>query len=196
MLRDSLRAALLFSALFLFVGCRGSAPKTLIISEGAYSSSPALVTQISIGDLNVLKTPRVVTGEAEKTQPRAMGASSFGWKGGNGNARVIVSWVELLTGRAWRADTNVEIARLERNAYGAAEISVILGPHGLFVLASDPLPNEGPNFDLVSVCGVRTPMADSNIQAEIEEHAQLKRALARVYPPVSSEDSTCPEPEQ
>lgn len=81
-------------------------------------------------------------------------------------------WVEVLTGRAYEAQT--EVSRQDIHVRdGQSPLVVVLLPGGAMVVGSDPGPlSDGPERrDLARVCGTRRPDLDRDVStsAAIEE---------------------------
>ncbi|QDC09483.1 hypothetical protein FHY55_09590 [Oceanicola sp. D3] len=181
-------------AVALLAGCLGgAAPSEIELTRGTYRATPAYFTEVSLDGGQYLPLPSAMAGHADEMEPRTQNSMYLGWRGGSGKVPVRVSWVELLSGRAWVAETAVDMGALERSASGAARIGVIVGPNGLLLVASDPLPTEGGPRNLARTCGKRAPDNDRDLRAETGSEPKLARLFSYSYPPVP-ETTECPEP--
>lgn len=159
-------------------------------------ASPVLVTSAEVEGVMVLPIADVVVAaDAEDPEvPRNLGTYLMGWSaGGQDSITLRARWVELLTDRAWEASATISPRDLELNGNDTAELTLIFGPHGQMVVASDPLPQDGPRRDVAQVCGQRIPAADRDVSAEANSIARLASTLAFDYPPLPAE-TICPEP--
>jgi hypothetical protein len=192
---EAVRAALVATALG---GCWAEGPTTLGFAMSSFSWSPVLVTEAKVEGIAPLPIKAlVVAASAEDLSvPRDLGTYSMDWAAGaNDSVTVHATWVELLTDRAWEAAVDISPRDLTQRHAGTASLTLVFGPHGEMIVASDPLPDEGPRRDLVQVCGQRKPSADRDIAAEADAIAQLASTLALTFPPVPT-DTRCPEPRE
>ena len=194
-----MRALALCLALTLtLAGCWSKPPRILQFSMSSFSYSPVLVLGAEVdgvSDLPIFET--VVAAAAEDLDvPRDLGIYSMDWSaGGRDTVTVRAQWVELRTDTAWQAEAVIAPQDLERYQEWSAELTVVFGPHGQMIVASDPMPDQGPRRDLVQVCGQRLPEADRDVSAGIDAIGGLARALARDYAPVPA-STPCPEPQE
>lgn len=175
-------------------GCWEKAPTTLNLSLSTFSYSPVLMTAVEVEGMAPLDTVVVASRAEDPDLPRSLGLYSMNWSaGGKNRVTVRARWVELLTDKAWEAAIDIAPRDLTRPREGTAILTLVFGPHGQLLVASDPISPAEPRRDLAQVCGTRAPSADRDISAEVDAIAQLASTLALDFPPVP--DATpCPEP--
>lgn len=187
------RLAAMFGVMVAVAGCQTEAPQEMAFSLTSYQSSPALVAAVLVGERSAIPLPTVVFGMADTGEVRSTSTERLRWDGASGSVQVKAQWIEMLTNRAYEAQTTVKVADLFHSQPDVVDLTLIIGPNGLMLIGSDPLPTEGPPRDVARVCGTRVPAQDRAIAAEANDHAKLTEALALTYPPVPP-DSECPEP--
>ena len=191
-----MRRAAITALALLAAGCGSAgAAEYLALSFGAYRSAPVLVTHFAI-EKPLAPTPEmVVSGAAENAVPRTSGSSAISLPrdaGGDGKWTVSAQWIELQSGRAYRADLPVPISALSEVSR-AAELNVIFGPNGLMILGSDRVGNrKADRVDLVAGCGDRVPGSDRNWGQETGKFTQLPH-VRRNMSAVPSR-TVCPAP--
>ncbi|MGU3575627.1 hypothetical protein ACLBWZ_08840 [Brucellaceae bacterium C25G] len=109
----------------------------------------------------------VVDGGGDKP-PRTSGSGNYMVsyrKGWGDDISIDITWVELSSGEAWRAETSLSVKDMERSASGAVQLLPILAPGGLLIISSDPIPGTARDqtvSDLARICGTRVPELDKN----------------------------------
>lgn len=190
-----LRSALLLS--LLSSACTPAASQDTSLSFGAFKSSPVVLTQFGIeGPMGPIGQPQLVAGDADGSLPRTGGGIQIGWPG-NGGAdgmwRLEAQWVELPTGRAYRAALDVPVDGIETQ-YSIKILDIIFGPHGLFIAASDKLSDDykiTPN-SLAGTCGTRMPAADEDLRRRTDTFTEMDFIMDKTPPFPARTD--CPDP--
>lgn len=150
------------------------------IGFASYGGHPVVIKEFILNtQRSSLFAERVVDGGGE-APPITSGAGNHlvsYRKGWGGDISIDVSWVELSTGEAWQATANVSADRMTRSASGAIELMPILGPGGLLIISSDPIPETAQDQrvnDLARICGTRVPELD-------QDYASNPRALPGLW---------------
>lgn len=191
-----MRRAAITALALLASGCGSAgAAEYLALSFGAYRSAPVLVTHFAI-EKPLAPTPEmVVSGAAENAVPRTSGSSAISLPrdaGGDGKWTVSAQWIELQSGRAYRADLPVPISALSEVSR-AAELNVIFGPNGLMIIGSDKPGNQpSARVDLVAGCGDRAPRSDRAWGKETGRFPQLPQIRQHMRPVPAK--TICPAP--
>ncbi|MEP4198652.1 MAG: hypothetical protein ABJL99_23765 [Aliishimia sp.] len=187
----------LICALILAFGlsaCRFGSPDSISIAFSAYASTPVVVTDMSVNGQRFNFFPKVVRGKGDTNRPmEGAGRMLLGYPKGSSEMALEISWVELLTQRAFRATTLVSLKSLEISASGAAEFMPVFGPGGLLIVASDPIPKTAQDktiVDVARVCAERDISADTDFAADPGEFAGLLEAVEATYPAAAA--SECP----
>lgn len=180
----------------LLLGCTfTAAADPLTLTFGSYRSSPVLLTHFSIESLLAPTPEMVIISAAEEKVPRTNGASAAISAprdvGGDRRWMVAAQWIELQTSRAYRSEVSIPISGLTE-AYGAYELNVIFGPHGLFLIGSDRIGNQPEDrVDLAMNCGQRVPSADRDWGRNIGRYPELP-AVRNYMRPVPSRTDCAP----
>ena len=169
-----LRAAVACGLAALLGSCTSGEPTGLGLSFSSHASVPVVLTGYRLNG-HALMTPPVpdlVAGVADVEWPR-VGNGHYALAYPRGTDPDVLTleleWVELLSGRAWRAEADVPISKLSGEAGRKVEVMPIFGADGLLIISSDPVPTStGPEpvADVLRLCGTRVPEAD---QADIAQ---------------------------
>jgi hypothetical protein len=184
-------------ALCLSLGaCSPTEPELLWLSFGAYSSSPVVLLEFSVNEKLGMQGLELVTGSSEG-QPRGSGGASLGYPPGEppGSVAIAAQWVELFTGKAWRAEMTLaakDLIWIETSG-PTMLMTPVFGPNGLFRVTSETASSAGiVQKDVARLCGMRAPEADADFTQRADQVAQLTELLDFPYPPVI--DPECPYP--
>jgi len=175
-----------FAAMVLLLGCHSAmAADSLTLTFGSYQSSPVVLTHFAI-EMPLAETQRlIVVSAAEREMPRTYSANALSLPRDvdhDGHWTVAAQWVELQTDRAWRATVNVPIRALTE-WHGSAQLNVIFGPNGLFLIGSDKIGNRhSDRVDVAYVCGKRVPGADRSWRTETGYFPDLPDVLDYARP--------------
>lgn len=176
-------------------GCQGGDPDTLVLTFGTFASSPVVLKAVSVNGTPVAYSPVIAT-EADQLTPRTSYTQLLDYPGAGqgGNVTVSVTWVELLTHKAWQAEVAGPVSAFARYSDGqnALRLGPVFGPNGLMILTSDPIPTsatDSPLVDVARVCGARVAALDVDHTANPEE-LSLTELLQANFPPVTNAE--CP----
>lgn len=186
-------------SVMLLSGCFTDGASTYLLSFGSYSASPAVVTRMTINGAEFGMVPLLVDGRSDKVMPRAnAGYFSAPYPAAaGGKVALDVSWVEILTGRAWNVRTHVAFSDLVVDDSKIVEVAPIFGPNGLMLVTSDPVPtseSHQPTRDLARLCGTRSPSDDVDYRAAPDSLPDLAAVLHTSRPAVGRTE--CPAPKR
>lgn len=145
------------------------------------TASPVVVTAFAIEQPLAPVAPFIAAGAADLSENRVDGGANAiaapRDAGRDGVWVVSAQWVELPTGKAWQARAEVPVNRLSV-AWGAYEVTVIFGPSGEMMIASDQT-DATPvrRVDAARVCGARVPSADRDWRRETATFPELPAVL-------------------
>ncbi|WP_341485555.1 hypothetical protein [Thioclava sp. GXIMD4215] len=129
--------------------------RTMTLSFGADSTSPAVVTHFAIESPITPVEPFIAHGMADISMPRSSSANVLGVPVDakhDGIWQVSAQWVELPTNITWTATVDVPVKDLTI-AYHAYELTVLFGPNGALTIASDKIGTElSDRLDVAFVC--------------------------------------------
>ncbi len=178
-------------------GCRPDGPDGLAVAFDSYAASPAVLVEALVNGQPVEWPGTLVAGAADRVTPRGGGVSLLGYPPLPGDAATVavtMTWVEVMTGKAWRAEVRAPVADFQRSpGTGSLRLTAIFGPNGQMIVASDPVPASAADIRLVDVgqtCGQRVRDADADLAARPLATAGLTELLAAGVPPVA--EAACP----
>lgn len=173
-------------------------PDEMLLGFGSYASTPVIITGFRLNDRQPIHFPMLENSEVDQLRPRVgSGRYALAYPKGADDQRLRIKaeWVELLSNRAWQAELDVEIARLDRARPDQVALMPVFGPNGEFLITSDPVPDPAGKVilnDVLRTCGSRNPAKDHDYRAAPSAIAGLAEALSFTYPPAS--DPACPAP--
>lgn len=158
------------------------------IGFASYGGYPVVVREFILNATpNGLFKELVVDGGGEGV-PRTSGSSNYlvsYHKGWGDDISIDISWVELSSGEAWRAETSLSVNDMERSASGAVQLLPIFAPGGLLIISSDPIPDTARDqivTDLARICGTRVPKLDKDYTSDPRALPGLWEASQTVHP--------------
>jgi hypothetical protein len=184
------------AALALLGGCREAEPARMSLSFGSYAASPAILLSAQVNGRSGPWQGMLVASRADQASPRGGGivATDYPPAAEPGQVVVAMEWVEVFTGKAWAAELRAPVAALDRlAALDSVTLTPIIGPNGLLVLGSDPVPATADAVrpvDVARICGHRLPPRDSDYTRTPGAVAGLPELLARPRP--SPTDTAAP----
>ena len=192
-----IRILLLLCGLALLAGCN-RAPTKLALSFGSYAASPVVLTGFSIGE----GAPTDTTARAVDTDADILAAQGYGRTGSTalvglgkvGRTFVVnAAWEEIMTGRAYAGSIEVALEDMNVDELKTMDLDVVMGPHGLLLIASDDFLSEPPvQREAGQVCVERTPDLDRIWWRRTGYLPEIERIVARERPEVAMTD--CAEP--
>lgn len=197
--RAAMRRGVLALALVAALsGCLQDQPDSIGLSFGSERASPVVLTALAVNGqpLNVL-VPEVVGGLSDEVMPRTNGLASLALPPGEpGRIRLDLTWVELLTGRGWRATADLPLDELWHTSYGAPQVGPVFGRNGRLTVTSDPPPDAAgnqPRRDVLALCATRSPDADTDYRRDPDSLPTLRDTLS-YYRPAPTTAPACPPP--
>ncbi|MCE8442013.1 hypothetical protein [Rhodovulum sulfidophilum] len=175
------------------------AAESLTLGFGSGSTSPVVVTHFSIEQPLMPVSPFIAASEAERRLPRMAGANVLSVpqdRHRDGVWSLSAQWVELPTGKSWRASVEIPIRELTI-AFDAYELAVLFGPNGELTIGSDRIGRSpSDRRDVVTVCAERVPSADKDWKAQTGYFPELPYVMKFSHQDYLAglEAAKCPSP--
>lgn len=158
------------------------------IGFASYGGHPVVVKEFILNGNRSSLFAELVVSDGGEVPPRTSGSGNYLMtyrKGRGGDISMDVSWVELSSGKAWRATASVSTGDMERSASGTIQLLPIFAPGGLLIIASDPIPDTVQHQrlnDLARICGARVPELDQDYISDPRSLPGLWEAAQTIKP--------------